>query len=267
VEMSMSMYDFLPQWTRRILCANPDKLPVYYQFTTAFPVATALAQSWNTELLEQVGGAIQKDMERYGCVYWLAPAVNLHRNPLCGRNFEYFSEDPLLTGTMAAALIRAIQSKPGFYATVKHLACNNQEENRNFSNSHVSQKALRELYLRPFKMAVESGVKAVMTSYNLVNGIRTANSRDLCTKLLRQEWGFDGLVMTDWYATNPGRGKNDLCIAAGNDLIMPGSRRAKKQILRAVKKGTLEKAQLALCAGRVIDAILESHLQKEFFPE
>ena len=110
-------------------------------------------------------------------------------------------------------------------------------------------------------------MKAVMTSYNLVNGIRTANSRDFCTKLLRQEWGFDGLVMTDWYATNPGRGKNDLCIAAGNDLIMPGSRRAKKQILRAVEKGTLEKAQLALCAGRVIDAILESHLQKEFFPE
>ena len=187
--------------------------------------------------------------------------MNIHRNPLCGRNFEYFSEDPVLTGKIAAALTRGVQTKDGNYATIKHFACNNVEDNRTFSNSNVNERALREIYLKGFEICVkESAPKSVMTSYNLINGTYTPNSYDLCTKVLRNEWGFDGVVMTDWFSTNKGQGRNDLAIKAGNDLIMPGGNFYKKEILKGLKKGTITVEDLKRATANVLRQILYSRV-------
>ena len=265
VEFPLDAYSYIPGFIRKFLLGNPEKEQSLYQYATAFPVTNCLAQSWNRGLLQQVGLGIADEMRRFGCTYWLAPAVNIHRNPLCGRNFEYFSEDPRLAGDLAAALTRGIQSQPGYYATVKHFACNNQEDNRNRVSSNVSQRALREIYLRPFETVVRQGrVKAVMTSYNKVNGVYAPNSYDLCTVALRQEWGFDGVVMTDWYSTNPGKGHNALAIAAGNDLIMPGGRYFKWQIRWGLRTGKVSRKQLRACCANVVKAILDSPTQREY---
>ena len=265
VEVTLSVYSYIPKFVRKVLMGNPEKEQSIYQYATAFPVTNALAQSWNAALLQKVGAAIAREMEEFGCTYWLAPAVNIHRNPLCGRNFEYFSEDPRLTGLLATALTKGVQSQPGYYATVKHFACNNQEDNRNFMSSNLSQRALREIYLRAFEPVVRDGkAKAVMTSYNKLNGVYTPNSRDLCTVVLRQEWGFDGVVMTDWYSTNPRQGDNALAIAAGNDLIMPGGGYFKKQILKGLRSGKVSRQQLRQCCGNVVQAIFDSPTQREY---
>jgi len=265
VDTPMSVYDMIPQFARKLIFGNPEKEPIVYQYTTAFPVATAIAQSWNTAMAEEIGKAVYEEMKEYGCTYWLAPAMNIHRNPLCGRNFEYFSEDPFLTGAMAVAITRGVQQEPGFYVTIKHFACNNQEDHRNTVSSNVSERALREIYLRGFKMAVrEGGAKSVMTSYNKVNGVYTPNSHDLCTKVLRNEWGFDGVVMTDWFSTNPGLGKNDLCIKAGNDLIMPGTPMAELEIRTALKKGSVTPKELKRCCANVVRSIFDSATQREY---
>ena len=265
VEMAMSVFEAFPNFVKKLMTGDPDKHPVVYQFATAFPVTNALAQTWNTDLLHRVGQAIAREMVEYGCTYWLAPAVNIHRNPLCGRNFEYFSEDPYLAGTLAAALTQGIQGTPGCYVTVKHFACNNQEDNRNFVSSEVSQRALREIYLRPFEYAVrKGGAKGIMTSYNKVNGTYTPNSYDLCTKVLRNEWGFDGVVMTDWYSTNPGQADNALCMSAGNDMIMPGGAVFKNAILNGVRSGKIQAEDVRRCCGNVVAAIFESNTQKEY---
>lgn len=265
VEVTLSVYSYIPKFVRKLLMGNPETQQSLYQYATAFPVTTVLAQSWNAPLLEQVGKGIAREMEEFGCMYWLAPAVNIHRNPLCGRNFEYFSEDPRLTGLLAAALTKGVQAKPGYYATVKHFACNNQEDNRTHVSSNLSQRALREIYLRAFEPVVRQGkVQAVMTSYNRLNGIYTPNSFDLCTVVLRQEWGFTGIVMTDWYSTNPRQGDNALALAAGNDLIMPGGRHFKKRILRGLRKGTVTEKDIRRCCGHIVRAIFDSALQKEY---
>ena len=265
VDTPMSVYDLIPQFARKLIFGNPEKEPMVYQHTTAFPVATAIAQSWNKVLAEEIGKAIYEEMKEYGCTYWLAPAMNIHRNPLCGRNFEYFSEDPFLTGAMAVAITKGIQQEPGFYVTIKHFACNNQEDHRNTVSSNVSERALREIYLRGFEMAVkEGGAKSVMTSYNKVNGVYTPNSYDLCTDVLRNEWGFDGVVMTDWFSTNPGLGKNDLCIKAGNDLIMPGTPMAEMEIRTGLKKGTITPKELKRCCANVVRSIFDSATQREY---
>ncbi len=176
----------------------------YYQFCTAFPVGTALAQTWDTELLTRIGRAVSREMEEFHVDLWLAPGMNLQRNPLCGRNFEYFSEDPLLSGILAAAITRGVQASGRCGVTLKHFACNNQEDNRMAVDARVSERALRELYLRGFEIAVKAAAPAaLMTAYNCVNGVHASNSRDLCTVLLRQEWGFDGLVLSDWNTTVP----------------------------------------------------------------
>ncbi len=263
--MALSTLEKFPKLVRRILQGNQNKGTPLYQFATAFPVENALAQSWNLALMERVGQAIFREMEEFGCTYWLAPAMNIHRNPLCGRNFEYFSEDPRLTGLLAAAITRGVQQKEGFYVTVKHFACNNQEDARNTVSSNVSQRALREIYLRGFGIAVkQGGAKSVMTSYNRLNGVYTANSHDLCTKVLRCEWGFEGVVMTDWYSTNPGWGSDALCIAAGNDMIMPGSPAAVGQIVSAVKKKKISRQALQRCCSNVVKSIFDSQIQKEY---
>ena len=265
VEFPLAVYSYIPKFIRKFLLGDPQKEKSLYQYATAFPVTNALAQSWNTELMEKVGRAIAEEMREFGCTYWLAPAVNIHRNPLCGRNFEYFSEDPRLTGDLAAAMTRGIQAQPGYYATVKHFACNNQEDNRTHVSSNVSQRALREIYLRPFETVVRRGrAKAVMTSYNRLNGVYTPNSYDLCTVALRQEWGFEGVVMTDWYSTNPRQGHNALAIAAGNDLIMPGGLYFKWQILWGLRTGKVSRKQLRQCCANVVAAIFDSPTQREY---
>ena len=265
VEMALSIFEAAPDFLKKLMTGNPAKEPSLYQYTTAFPVTAALAQTWNAELLQEVGHAIYREMKEYGCTYWLAPAVNIHRNPLCGRNFEYYSEDPRLTGYLAAAITRGVQAEPGFYVTVKHFAANNQEDNRNFVSSNISERALREIYLRAFEYPVRhGGAKGIMTSYNRLNGVYTPNSHDLCIKVLRNEWGFEGVVMTDWFSTNKGQASTALAIAAGNDLIMPGGGRFKKDILAGLKDGRLTRDDLRRCCANVVASIFDSQTQREY---
>lgn len=265
IDPVFSMLNSLPGFVKKMMLADPDKEQVLYQFTTAFPVACALAQTWNTDLLYKVGLAIHEEMKEYGCTFWLAPALNIHRNPLCGRNFEYFSEDPFLTGKVTAAITKGVQSEEGYYVTIKHYACNNQEDNRKGVSSNLSERALREIYLRGFQIAVEEGnAKGLMTSYNKINGVYAPNNYDLCTTILRNEWGFDGVVMTDWFSTSKGSGDTAACMAAGNDLIMPGGNGFKKEILTGLKNGTVKEEDLKRCCANVVKAILSSNIQQEY---
>ena len=216
------------------------------QYTTAIPIGTALAQSWNPGLAQRLGDVVGAEMEHFGIHLWLAPAFNLHRCVLCGRNFEYLSEDPLLAGRIAAAITHGVQSHPGRGVTIKHLACNNQETNRLNSNSRVSPRALRDLYLRAFEICVRRArPAAVMTSYNLINGVHTSESVELLEVILRQEWGFDGLVMTDWVVD--GMTRSDMkhprataaaTIKAGNELFMPGGEPDRENLLAALGRGS-----------------------------
>lgn len=221
----------------------------YYQYCTAFPVGTLLAQTWDTGLVREVGKAVSDEMKRFGVQLWLAPGMNIHRNPLCGRNFEYYSEDPLLSGEIAAAITEGVQSERGCGTTIKHFACNNQEDNRMGSDSILSERTLREIYLKGFEIAVKkSQPMAIMTSYNLVNGVHAANSYDLCTEVARKEWGFHGLIMTDWGTTL----RDDECTAAGciragNDLIMPGSEKDYENLKKELISGNLSEKELRGC--------------------
>ena len=265
VDLALSIFESFPNFVKKFMVGDPEKNTVIYQYCTAFPVANALAQTWNKGLMEEVGTAIYREMKEYGCTYWLAPAINIHRNPLCGRNFEYFSEDPRLAGQMAAAITKGVQQEEGFYVTVKHYACNNQEDNRNAVSSNMSERTLREIYLRAFEYTVrDGGAKSVMTSYNRVNGVYAPNSHDLCTKVLRNEWGFDGVVMTDWFSTNKGQAHNALAMAAGNDLIMPGGGSFKKEIIAGVKSGMITEEDVRRCCANVVKSILNSAIQREY---
>lgn len=234
-----------------------ENADTYFQYCTAFPVGTALAQTWDAELLREFGRAVAEEMQEYHVDLWLAPGMNIQRNPLCGRNFEYFSEDPLLTGVLAAAVTQGVQSMPGCGVTIKHFACNNQEDNRMGVDACISEKALREIYLRGFEIAVkESAPAAVMSSYNLLNGIHAANSRDLCTVLAREEWGFEGVIMSDWNTTVPADGSVPWkCAAAGNDIIMPGNSRDDENIRQAYARGELTEETIRECAGRIIELV------------
>ncbi len=226
----------------------------YYQFCTAFPVGTLLAQAWDTELMERFGEAIAAEMEEFHVDLWLAPGMNIQRNPLCGRNFEYYSEDPYLSGMMAAAVTIGVQKGGKCGVTIKHLACNNQEDNRMGLDACVSQRALREIYLRGFEIAVKkSAPTAIMSSYNLINGVHAANSKDICTTLVRGEWGFEGVIMSDWNTTVPEDGSVPWqCAAAGNDIIMPGNPKDDADIRKAYERGELTEETIRACGGRVI---------------
>jgi beta-glucosidase len=207
--------------------------PATYQFGTAWPIGTLLAQTWDRALLTEVATAIGQEMAEYGVTLWLAPGMNIHRDPLNGRNFEYYSEDPLLTGLTAAAMTAGVQSVPGVGVTIKHYIANNQETSRNTTNAVIGERAVREIYLKGFEIAVKSAQPmAIMTSYNKVNDTYTSGSYDLDTDILRGEWGFEGLIMTDWGA-GPRTGATGV-MYAGNDLIEPGNNQA--EIINAIKK-------------------------------
>ncbi|MBR3275991.1 MAG: glycoside hydrolase family 3 C-terminal domain-containing protein [Eubacterium sp.] len=232
----------------------------YFQFCTAFPIGTLLAQTWDEELVEEIGKAVAEEMNLFHVTFWLAPGMNIHRDPLCGRNFEYYSEDPFIAGKTAAAMARGVQSRPGCFTTIKHYACNNQEDDRMASDSILSERALREIYLRGFGIAIrEGGTKSIMTSYNRINGIHAANNYDLCMKYTRCENGFDGAIMTDWTTTETG---DECCAAgcmrAGNDLVMPGQYADRENILAALADGTLDRKALTDCITRVVRLIFLS---------
>lgn len=229
----------------------------YYQYCTAFPVGTAMAQTWNTSLLQKFGRAIAEEMEEFHVDLWLAPGMNIHRNPLCGRNFEYFSEDPLLSGIMAAAVTNGVQKDRKCGVTIKHFACNNQEDNRMSVNACVSAQALREIYFRGFEIAVKtSAPAAIMTSYNKINGVHAANSKDLCTEVARSEWGFEGVIMSDWNTTVPKDGSIPWqCAAAGNDIIMPGNEKDDENIRKAYASGNLSEESIRSCSERILTLI------------
>lgn len=233
----------------------------YYQYCTAIPVGTLLAQSWDEALIEEVGKIIGDEMVRFSTDLWLAPGMNIHRNPLCGRNFEYYSEDPLVSGKIAAAMTRGVQSVAGCGTTIKHFACNNQEDNRMGSDSILSERALREIYLKGFEIAIkESQPLSIMTSYNLINGVHAANNYDTCTKAARKEWGFEGVIMTDWTTTEHGEDCTAAgCMRAGNDLVMPGQYSDHENIRKELAEGTLTEKELRDCIVRLVRVILKSN--------
>ena len=209
---------------------------VRWQIATAIPIGTLLAQTFDTDLVEKVGEAVAEELRAFRIAVWLAPGMNIHRNPLCGRNFEYYSEDPLVSGAMAAAMTRGVQKEPGVGVSIKHFACNNQEDNRMHVNEHITERTLREIYLKGFEIAVKTaGPMTIMTSYNRINGVHSANNYDLCTRIAREEWGFGGYIMTDWSTTNGGGSNAAKCIAAGNDLVMPGKDSDIQEITDAVE--------------------------------
>ncbi|MDY5664056.1 MAG: glycoside hydrolase family 3 N-terminal domain-containing protein [Blautia sp.] len=250
----------------------PEGAREYFQYCTAIPTASLLAQSWDMELIEQCGNIVGQEMKEYHVTLWLAPGMNIHRNPLCGRNFEYYSEDPLLSGLCAAADTKGVQSHPGIGTTIKHFAANNQEDNRMFTNAHVSERVLREIYLKGFEIAVKTAQPmSIMTSYNLLNGIHTANHYDLLTSLARNEWKFAGIIMTDWGTSEDLRGTFGMgdhlkysfsdpgeCVTAGNDLQMPGCAMNIQELVEGVKSGSIKLAQIPKCTFRILNLVSQS---------
>ena len=237
----------------RITQSYTENGTTYYQYCTAFPIGTLIAQSWDKDVAKQFGEAIGEEMLEMGVTMWLAPGMNIHRNPLCGRNFEYYSEDPLVAGVTAASTTLGVQSNEGIGVTIKHYAGNNQENNRNAVNNTITERALREIYLKGFEIAVKTAnPMAIMTSYNLNNSMPAADDYDLCTDIPRGEWGFNGLVMTDW---GGGQSTPVNSMHAGNDLIMPGG--SSKSIAEATGV-TLPLGDLQKATRNVLNVIMDS---------
>ena len=258
---------YLFGFTRMVMLkqmAEPGEGITHYQYATAWPCGQLLAQSFDPELLEQVGDAVGTEMEAYGVTVWLAPGMNIHRNPLCGRTFEYYSEDPYVSGKMAAAIVRGVQSHPGKGMSVKHFAANNCELMRNYSSSNVSERALREIYLRGFEIAVkESDPMTVMAAYNKINGVYCTNNYDLLVKVLRNEWGYQGLVMSDWDSmkANP---ENPVVPVSGDvqkahmaqcDLVSPGRPDQHEALRQGLETGAVKREDLKRSAVRILKMI------------
>lgn len=263
------MAEMAPKPTEEEIAAQ-----VYYMYCVAIPIGTAIAQSFNTVLCEEIGDVVGREMEMFGINLWLAPAINIQRSPLCGRNFEYYSEDPLVSGLIGAGITNGVQTHKGCGVTIKHYALNNQETNRMASNSIASERTIRELYLKNFEICIrESSPYTIMSSYNLVNGEHVNNSKDLLTYVLRDEWGYDGVVMTDWYAANDlmanvdGRKNKHIagipagCIHAGNDITMPGMAGDLNNIMEALEDRNvtypITRGDLQATARRVVELVLK----------
>ncbi len=268
-----TMLDYLPKPLHWVL-SKRDKRPkkeeeILHHYTTAIPIGTAIAQTWNPDFARMCGDIVGDEMERTKVSLWLAPALNIHRDIRCGRNFEYFSEDPLISGVFAAALTQGVQAHRGCGVTVKHFAANNQEINRYYNNSIVSERAMREIYLKGFEICIrDAHPHALMTSYNLLNGCHTSEHKGLLTDILRCEFAFDGLVMTDWVMSmmsdrgsaypeaNAGRAGT-----AGGDLFMPGSKADTEHIRKALEKGLISEQQLREAASRTVRKIRELNVK------
>jgi len=258
-----SMIDFASGWMSSLMKLTQKKpkkgQEIRDQYCNSIPIGTALAQSFNDEIVEQLADIVGAEMERFGVDLWLAPAMNIHRDIRCGRNFEYYSEDPLLTGRMAAAITRGVQAHDGRGVTIKHFCANNQETNRYRSNSLVSERAMREIYLKGFEICIrEAQPKALMSSYNLLNGAHTSESKALNVDVLRHEMGYKGIIMTDWVVSLVGgTGKyenahSEAVVAAGTDLFMPGSKSDYNRLAKAAKENPAIVERARVSATRLL---------------
>ena len=252
-----TVLEFLPPLAKvfmKLVVRKPGKnATVYEQYCTAIPIGTAIAQSFNEEFAQVCGEVVGEEMEEFGIQLWLAPALNIHRDVRCGRNFEYYSEDPLVSGKMAAAMTKGVQKHKGCGVTIKHFCCNNQETNRSANNSILSERALREIYLKGFEICIRQAKPlAVMTSYNLLNGRHVSQSPQLVEDILRKEFGHEGLVMTDWTinhgildqrAIHPGA-YADQVASAGVTLFMPGGKNDFEELKEGFKNHTVTRRRL-----------------------
>ena len=229
-------------------------------YCTAFPIGTMLSSTWNKDLVREVGTAMGEEAREYGIDVILGPGANIHRHPLCGRNFEYYSEDPLLTGDIGAEMVNGIESE-GVGTSIKHFVANNQETNRNFNDAILSDRAMREIYLKGFEIIVKNSQPwTIMSSYNKVNGTYVSESKDLLTDILREDWNFEGLVMTDWFGGDDAPAQ----IAAGNDLLEPGTNNQWKALKKAAKEGSLSEEDINTSVRRILALIFQSKKMQNY---
>lgn len=241
------------------MIAKPEDGICHYQYATAWPAGVVRAQTWNTSLMGEMGVAVGKEMEEFGVTCWLAPGMNITRNTLCGRTFEYYSEDPVLSGELAAATVIGVQKQEGKGVSIKHFACNNSEFERTYSTSNLSERALREIYLKGFEIAVKkSNPMTVMASYNMVNGVYSTNNYDLLVKVLRNEWGFKNSVISDWDAVRFDRGDISKANYSGCDLVMPGSKKQINELADAITCGKANKDDVLRSAENILKIVKQN---------